>query len=498
MKMPGISGMDLLTEFLTAACVEASRFSRVERYKKGRKLRILIAGYNGGRNTGADVRVEAIVRQLYHILGEDNIHLGIMTLDKGHSSTYFKPPAELIEFNSIYFRDLLRTANSYHMAVLSEGSLFKSNFANALATFFIGTAGIMKAQGKPCIAYGSEAGHMDTVLRFLAQRYCRDTYVISRSNPSYCIAGDLGFKGALGTDTGWIFQPASEERAGYLLRQAGWNGIDPLIGVAAVNPFYWPVRPNLFRYIKMKLTGQKTADNYDMWYFFSNSAERKAAYEYYLESIAGAVDDFVDRHHAFPVLIGMDRLDREACQDLRKRMKHQGPIYCSTEYNGYDLVAILRRLSMLLTSRYHARVLSMPGGVPSIAISRDERLENLLQETGEVNRFYLPAGDPQLSQKLPGMMERLWIERENVGEKLLGIMPEYLYRMAGMGKTIKQFIKTSFPDIDLKPDPENLLDYLPPLTPELRQIVLNRGVKSDPEEEAAPVRHKPARLLVPA
>jgi polysaccharide pyruvyl transferase WcaK-like protein len=469
--MSTISAMDLATEFLMSGCVEVSRFFRKERFEKNQKLKILLVGYNGGRNTGADVRVEVIVRQLYHIFGEDNIHIGVMTLDKAHSSIYFKPPTEIIEFNSIYFRDLLRAASTYHIAVLCEGSLFKSNFANALATFFIGAAGIMKAQRKPCIAYGSEAGEMDAILKLFTRRYCHDTYVISRTEPSWSIAHELGCQGIVGTDTAWTFEPAPKERILSLLHQSGWDGKQPLVGVAAINPFCWPVRPNLLRFLKMRISGRRYHDNYDKWYFFSKSAERDDQFASYLDSIASAVDLFAEEHNAFPVLIGMDRLDQEACQELQQRMKHKGPIFCSTEYDGYDLVGILRELSLLVTSRYHARVLSMPAGVPAIAISRDERLENLFQEIGQANRFYLRTDDPTLREKLPSAMEDLWREREAVKIELLQAVPGYLRRVAGMGKTLKQFVKANLPEAGLKPDPSDWLDYLPPLSPELRQMM---------------------------
>ena len=45
---------------------------RFETYTKGRPLKILLVGYNGARNTGADARVVALTQQLEQALGTDH------------------------------------------------------------------------------------------------------------------------------------------------------------------------------------------------------------------------------------------------------------------------------------------------------------------------------------------------------------------------------------------------------------------------------------------
>src|SRR6516162_3689588 len=58
-------------------------------WKKGEKLKLLLAGYVGTRNTGADVRVEESIRQFRHILGDDQLKLTIMTINPELSKGYF-------------------------------------------------------------------------------------------------------------------------------------------------------------------------------------------------------------------------------------------------------------------------------------------------------------------------------------------------------------------------------------------------------------------------
>ncbi len=476
-----VLNMDALTEMITASLIEISRFPQLLKnlkiipeynyWKQGDKLKILLVGYNGARNTGADVRVEAMIRQFYHILGEENIEISILTLDIKNTEVYFKPPTKTIYLNSVYFKNLLVDCSQAHIAVLSEGSCFKSKFANALTTFFFGAAGIMKSQNKPCIAYGSEAGAMDWLLKSFVKHYCKKAFIISRTEQSHKEVEKLGLKGDIGTDTAWIFPPGEKIWAIEELKRVGWDGKKEILGIAVINPFYWPVRPNMTKFLKMKLLREKREDNYDKWYFFSTSKERNEKFKRYIEAVAKSVNIFIEKHNYFPVLIAMERLDYGACQEVKKKLNVDAPFFWSQEYDGYQITSILHHLSILITSRYHARVLSMTGGVPSIAISMDERLKNLLEETGHYNDYYLSVDDPELDEKLPIMMEKLLINREKVKEEILKTIPSYLKKMAHMGKIFKQFLRENFKGITLKPDPPSWEGYLPKLYPELEKIM---------------------------
>ena len=50
----------------------------------------MLAGYGGTRNTGADVRVEEMIRQFRAILGDDQLELSILTIDPALSAGYFR------------------------------------------------------------------------------------------------------------------------------------------------------------------------------------------------------------------------------------------------------------------------------------------------------------------------------------------------------------------------------------------------------------------------
>ena len=206
--------MDLVLEGWVAGLIELNKmewiFGAGEPWKPGEKLKLLCAGYNGCRNTGSDVRVEEILRQLRRVLGAENISLSVMTQNFDLTRGYFGD-ARQVHLPDVFPPFLHRAVRESHGVVACEGSMFKSKFANALTTMMIGSLGIASAQNKLSIGYGAEAGAMDPVLQKMCRRYCRDSLVITRNVESQEVLGKLGIATELGTDTAWTFEPHPPE-----------------------------------------------------------------------------------------------------------------------------------------------------------------------------------------------------------------------------------------------------------------------------------------------
>ena len=219
---------------------------------------------------------------------------------------------------------LNRACCTHHAAILCEGSTLKSTFANALTLFMAEAAGIMKSQKKPCLAYGSEIGQMDPFLAKAVQRLCGDTWFIARTKQSLQALKRLGLEGHMGTDAAWSYEDAApSEEIRRRLRQQGWDGRRPLLGIAVINPFCWPVRASLVKWVRGHLTGDLSGQ-YDHWYFFSDSPARRAAYKRYISRIAQGVNAFLEKNNYYPVLIGMERLDAKACRSSIESLKQLG------------------------------------------------------------------------------------------------------------------------------------------------------------------------------
>ncbi len=441
--------MDIILSILIRIIVFFSRFSKplaklgigsYEEWKEGEKLRLLLVGYNGARNTGADARVSAIVKQMKDLFGEENIQITVMTLNRKLLDGYFAKDVSLLEFSSIFLLDLYQACCIHHAAIICEGSTLKSTFANALTMFFCEASGIMARQGKPCIAYGSEVGAMEPLVERLSAKLCRDTYFITRTEESQQALEALGLQGHIGTDTAWFYDDAiSKESAGQMLQQAGWDGKMPLLGIAVIDPFCWPVRASLKKWIKGILTGNMEG-RYDRWYFYSESRDRRAAFARYIGSIAEAVLRYQEEQDVFPVLIGMEKMDVRACRALRKKLNQPCAMFCSGDNSADIMAGILQRLSMLVTSRYHAAVLSMESGIPIVAISMDERIDAIMRELSFADRYLHHVADNDLAVDLYHSMINAERNREEISAHILEARRNYQEKLAEMGSFLKSYM----------------------------------------------------------
>src|SRR5579862_3640275 len=160
--------MDVAIEAWVASLIELNKLEWMlgagEPWKPGEKLKLLFAGYNGTRNTGSDIRVEEIVRQIRRILGADNVAASVMTQNFELTRGYFGGAAQ-VHLPDVFPPFLHSEVRKHDGVVACEGSMFKSKFANALTTMMIGSLGIASAQNKMSVAFGAEAGQMDPLLQ---------------------------------------------------------------------------------------------------------------------------------------------------------------------------------------------------------------------------------------------------------------------------------------------------------------------------------------------
>jgi len=412
-----------------------------DEWKPGRKIKILLAGYNGARNTGSDARVAAIARQVKDVFGADNVQITVMTLDADSLAGYFDDDVCLLPFSSIFPVDLFRACCTHHAVILCEGSTLKSTFANALTLFLCEAAGVMGAQKKPCIAYGSEIGKMEPFLQRAARYFCRDTYFIPRSHESFTAMKALGFKGHEGTDAAWLYDGAiSSARADEILEQSGWDHKKPLLGIAVIDPFCWPVRSSLPKWIRTLVTGNR-AGQYDKWYYFSDSAKRRSAYRRYIREMAKTVNYMAENRGFYPVLIGMERLDEKACRDLRAGLRTPSAMFLSGYCSADIMTGILRRLSVLVTSRYHAAVLSMEHACPITAVSMDERLDGLMHELSLDADHLFHVTDPDLGRKICRSLADAMKGRRAIEERIRKQYAKDRETLQEMGSFMRTYIQ---------------------------------------------------------
>ena len=464
--------MDEVLEAWVSLLIEFSRFKWMlgagKPWAPGEKLRLLFAGYNGTRNTGSDVRVEEMLRQVRRILGPENVALSVMTFDPNRSRGYFEG-AEQVQLPMIFPPFLFSEVRKHHGVITCEGSMFKSKFANALTTMAIGSLGIASAENKLSIGYGGEAGAMDPMLEKMCAHYCRRSLIITRNEESQSVLNKLGIPTELGTDTAWTFEPHPTEYGQKALSDAGWDGRTPVLALCPINPFWWPVRPSLAKWLGRNLVGAHKESHYSSVYFHNSGPSVDAAYAKYLASIAGAVKAFRAKTNVFPVLVAMERLDARACHALAPQLGGV-PVFTSDAHDMYELVSVLRSSNMIVSSRYHAMVTSMPGLVPSAGITMDERIQNLLRDRGHEN-LLLTVDDPDLEAKLFTVMENLSNDAENIRLGIGRCVVRNLKTMARMGMYLERAVQERHPEFPTRSGVRSWEEYLPPLSPNLVKLL---------------------------
>lgn len=310
---------------------------------------------------------------------------------------------------------------------------------------------------------------MDPLLKRMCRRYCSQSLVITRNEESRAVLRELNVATELGTDTAWTFEPLGPFYGQKALRDVGWDGSRPVLAVCPINPFWWPVKASLAKFALNRLTDAYAKSHYRSVYFHNSGPAVDAAYNRYLTAITNAVGSFCKDHHAFPILVATERLDRNACEQIAHHLGG-APVLTSDDFDMYQLVSVLRCSHAMVSSRYHGIVTSMPGLVPSAGITMDERIRNLMHERGH-QHLLLEVDDPDLEPKLRQIMEKLCTEREAIRDAIGHNVVKNLKAMARMGVYLEAHVQQRYPEFPVRSGTLSWEDYLPPLSPNLCQLV---------------------------
>ena len=468
--------MDFVLEAWVASIIEGKKvqwmMGRGQAWQPGQKLKLLFAGYNGTRNTGSDVRVEEMLRQVRRILGPENVALTMMTFNFDRSRGYFDGTTQ-VRLPDIFPPFLANEVPKHHGVVACEGSMFKSKFANALATMMIGSLGIAAAENKLSVGYGAEAGHMDPLVAKMCRRFCKNSLVITRNEESRKILRELGVPTELGTDTAWTFEPLGAEYGQKGLRDVGWDGKTPVLVVCPINPFEWPVKASVGKLVANKITGAYKATHYRGPYFHNSGPEADRKYEHYLTSIAKAVAEFRKKKNVFVIMVATERLDARPCKRISE-MLGGVPVLTSEDYTMYELVSILRACKLMVSSRYHGIVTSMPALVPSAGITMDERIRNLMNERGH-KELLMNVDDSDLAERTLAALEILDREGERIADGIARTVVRNLKVMARMGVYFEEEVQRRYPEFPTRRGEWSWEDYLPSMSEGLKGLVAAYG-----------------------
>lgn len=366
-------------------------------------LRALLLGYNGANNTGAEALLLSDIEDVRTVLGPEAV-ITIPCLNPPNLRRYIKetPYLRIAPLPSIFFATLRRLVSENDLVMLVEGSTYMDTWTSVLLWAYLWTTRCAYEMGKPCLAYAVDAGQIKSAFnrRLVRREASKTSLIITRAAAAAERLVAFGVTAPLEVtaDNAFNFRPDPADDG--LLSRA-WPEAGPnVVGMALVDFYLWPV--------VMKAWGSRE-DCYKWPYYFSRSPERTQLTEALARGYAALADDLIAQHGKSVALIGMEALDEDLLHQVHRSMAHPegARIFCSREHNASQMVSILRSLQLLLTSRYHACVLSLAGQVPQIAIGHDLRLKTIYKELGLFDDFFIDPNVQDLFESLHPRVERL-------------------------------------------------------------------------------------------
>jgi polysaccharide pyruvyl transferase WcaK-like protein len=290
--------------------------------------------------------------------------------------------------------------------------------------------------GKPCLAYAVDAGKLSGSNQRLVRREASKTdLIVTRSQAAADRLRAYGVRAPLEVtadnafnfhpdpaDDGWLKKTWSESKSG-------------VVGMAVVDSYLWPV--------VMRLWGRRE-DCYKWPYYFSRSPGRRRNTESLADGYANLADSIVANNGKSVALICMEQLDEPIARLIHARMKHAGRarIFSAREHNASRMTALLRSLDLLITSRYHACVLSMAAQVPQIAVGLDLRLKTIYDDLGLKDEFFVESGCPGMFDAIKACVEKIMPNPIPIRDALRRGYNEHLAKAQRNRFLLENFVKT--------------------------------------------------------
>jgi polysaccharide pyruvyl transferase WcaK-like protein len=398
--------------------------------------RALLVGYSGANNTGAEALLLADIEDMRAVLGPEAI-ITIPTINPANLRRYVRegPTLRIAFMPTVFFASLRQLVRENDLIFLVEGSTYMDTWTSAMLWAYLWTTHCADEMDKPCMAYAVDAGEIKSRLnRWLVRSQASETdEIIARAQAAAERLRGWGVTAPIEVtaDNAFTFLPDPADAG--LLHRSWPEAQGRTMGLALVDFHLFPVI--------MRLWGRKE-DCYKWPYFFSRSAEHCRASEELADSYAALADHLVRDHGVSVALICMEQLDERMARAVHARMAcaDQARIFSSREYNASKMASILRDLEFLVTSRYHACVLSMAAQVPQIAVGHDLRLKSIYAELGMQDLFvdsHLPTRDADLRANL----DRVLAAPEPVRAALHRGYEEHLGKARRNRQLLREFVK---------------------------------------------------------
>jgi polysaccharide pyruvyl transferase WcaK-like protein len=401
--------------------------------------KVLLVGYNGANNTGAEAKLLVIINELRQVMSSE-VELTVPTLNEANIRRYITegPNLKIKPVRPALFPiDIRKLVKETDLVMLVEGSTYMDTWGAALLWYYLLATRYAKQMKKPCIAYSVDAGEASRLnSRLIRQEASKTNLIMARTQNAAKRLQEWGVRAPIEVtaDNAFAFQPHPQDQN--ILKRV-WPEATHVVGVAAEDVYMWPVR--------MRLWAQKKYC-YRWPYYYSHSKECSQKGESLADALAVQADEIIEYYDRDIALLGMEGLDAVFANKVKRLMKHadRTRVFTAIDYNASQMTSILRSLDLLITSRYHAGVLSLPNQVPQTAIGHDLRIEDLYSDL-DTPELFVGHEDPARYKALSDNVEKLFNQRNTIKSKLLKAYEEYSQREKRNAQLLRIFLETNYP-----------------------------------------------------
>lgn len=400
------------------------------------QTKILLVGYNGANNTGAEALLLSDIADVRAVFGPDAL-ITVPTLNESNLRRYVQEGRNLriVAIPTLFPFALRRLVAEHDLIMLVEGHCYMDDSTSVLLWAYLWATHCAHRTGKPSLAYSVDAGQLTAVNRRLVHHEAsRTDLIITRSQAAadrlnvYGVAAPI----QVTADNALTFEPTQSDEG--WIQQAWPEARSGLVGLALVNYYLWPVvlRP-----------WGKAEDCYKWPYYYSTSPGRRQAAAELAAGYAALADYLVREHGKSIALICMEELDEPFAHRVQQQMTctSRSRVFSAREYSASQMITLLRSLDLLLTSRYHGCVLSLAAQVPQLAVGHDLRLKTIYDELGFTDEFFVDGHKQNPCVGLKERVEKLLANPSLEKESLRRGYEEHLNKARTNRELLRSFAK---------------------------------------------------------
>jgi polysaccharide pyruvyl transferase WcaK-like protein len=404
------------------------------------KPKILLVGYNGANNTGAEAKLLVCIDEIRSVLGPD-VQITVPSLNVANLCRYLteSPTLKIVGFSpASVFWNIRKFVKQSDLVFLVEGSCYMDTWGSALLWCYLLATRYARSMKKPCVAYAVDAGSAGRFNRWLIRREASKTdLILARTKNAAERLKKWGVKAPIEVtaDNAFAFQPNPRDRD--ILKRV-WPEVSHVVGVAAEDIYAWPVQMRLW-------DRKKYCYRWPYYYTHTKASQEKS--DILAKVLAVQSDDIIAEYDKDVALLSMEGLDAGFANKIQRLMKHpeRTKVFTSLEYNASQMTSILRSLELLITSRYHAGVLSLPSFVPQTAIGHDLRIRDFYADL-EMSELFTDHEDPLRFWELSNDVGDIFDHYDSFKEKLRKGYEMYRGRENRNPQLLKAFIEKEHPE----------------------------------------------------